>query len=108
MDLVVASYRVSRRLPPSERFELASQIRRSATSIPANIAEGYAQIHRGNYIRHLSIARGSAAELETHLDVCQRLGYTESQDLGAARELVDHVSRMLTAMLLRMRRDPPR
>src|SRR5689334_15063728 len=69
MELVVVAHRVADSLPTTQRFALADQIRRSAISIPANIAEGYGRLHRGDYVRHLSIARGSACELETHLEV---------------------------------------
>jgi len=55
MDLVVAVYRLSKKLPADEKFGLTSQLRRAAVSIPANIAEGYGRKHRGDYIHHLSI-----------------------------------------------------
>lgn len=74
MDLDIASHRVARRLPSYERYELASQLRRASVSVPSNIAEGYGRIHRGDYVHHLSIARGSLAEVDTLLDVCERLG----------------------------------
>jgi four helix bundle protein len=66
MDLVVAVYELSRKLPASERFGLASQMQRSAVSVPANIAEGYGRAHRKEYLNHLSIANGTLQELETH------------------------------------------
>lgn len=65
MDLVEEAYRLTGKLPQSERFGLISQIQRAASSIPMNIAEGYGRRHRGDYIHSLSIARGSAFELET-------------------------------------------
>ena len=75
MDLVVSCYRLTRRLPAEERYGLVSQVRRASVSVPANIAEGHARTHRGDYLRHLSIARGSTAELQTLLDLCERLGF---------------------------------
>ncbi len=68
MDLVVECYRLSKKLPASEQYGLSAQIQRSAASIPANIAEGHARRHTGDYVHHLSMAVGSLAELETHLD----------------------------------------
>jgi len=52
MDLVVAAYGLSKRFPQKEKFGLTGQLRRSAVSIPANIAEGYGRSHRGEYLQH--------------------------------------------------------
>ena len=95
MDLTMSSYQVARRLPPEERFELASQIRRAATSIPANIAEGYGRAGQGEYRYHLSVANGSLKELETHLEIVRRLGYVAPGDAVEADALCDRVGRML-------------
>src|SRR5581483_2372738 len=59
MDLIVLSYKIAKRLPPIEMYGLASQIRRAAVSVPANIAEGHGRHHRGEYVHHLSFANGS-------------------------------------------------
>ena len=103
MDLVALAYEAARTFPPAERFELSRQLQRAAVSIPANIAEGHARIHRGDYLHHLSFALGSLTELETHLAIAERLGYVASQDVAAARELADHVGRMLTSLIRRLR-----
>ncbi|NBK23655.1 MAG: four helix bundle protein, partial [Spirochaetia bacterium] len=76
MDMVVAVYELTAGFPAQERYGLASQMQRAAVSIPANIAEGYGRVHRGDYVHHLSIARGSLAELETHIALAARLGFT--------------------------------
>lgn len=52
---------------------MRSQIQRAAVSIPANVAEGYGRLHRGDYVHHLSVSRGSLAELETHILLSVRL-----------------------------------
>jgi four helix bundle protein len=98
MDLVVESYRLAELLPPRERFGLAAQIRRAATSVPANIAEGYGRLRRGEYLHHVSIARGSLKELETHVAIAERLGYFAASELARFAELCDFVSRMLTRL----------
>src|SRR5690348_3439026 len=87
MDLVVESYALAHRLPLHERYGLASQLRRAAVSIPANIAEGNGRVHRGDYVHHLSIARGSLMELETHIEIAHRLQYLHEDDLAKSREL---------------------
>ena len=104
MDLLVESYRLAQRLPADERFALAQQIRRASVSVPANIAEGYGRLHRGDYLHHVSIARGSLMEVDTLLEAMERLGYATAFELQPARELTDHVGRMLTRLWLGLRR----
>ena len=107
MALVCSVYEIAARLPCSERSALADQMRRAVTSIPGNIAEGQARGHRRDYLRFLLIARGSLAELRTHLAIAIRVGYVTRADLDASLSLADETSRMLTAML-RSLQPPPR
>lgn len=88
MDLAATVYASSADFPADERFGLTSQMRRSAVSIPSNIAEGNARRSRQDYVRFLHIARGSTAELETQVLLAQRLGYLADPD-----ELLDLMSR---------------
>lgn len=104
MDLAVESHRITRRLPSSERFALANQIRRSAMSVPANIAEGHSRHHRDDFLRFLSIARGSLAELESHLLIAAHLGYIEGVDLAPLITKASEVSRMLAGLVRALRR----
>jgi four helix bundle protein len=104
MDLVVEAYRIAELLPAEERFGLVAQIRRAATSIPANIAEGHGRLLRGEYLHHLSMSRGSLTELETLFAISERLRYVTRDELATSLELCDFVSRMLT----RLRRRLPR
>jgi four helix bundle protein len=73
MDLVVDVYRLTQEFPRSELYGLTGQTRRAASSVPANIAEGNGRLYRKEYAHHVSIARGSIAELSTCLEVPQRL-----------------------------------
>ena len=98
MDLVIESYRLGDLLPTRERFGLVSQLRRAATSVPSNIAEGNGRVHRGEYLHHLSIARGSLNELRTLVTVAERLRYIPASELTQFAELCDFVSRMLTRL----------
>ena len=98
MEFVAECYRVSSTLPRAEQFGLTSQLRRSAVSVPANIAEGNGRWYRKEYLHHLSMARGSLKEAETLLKIGAMLGYTERDSLKAALGLADEVSRMLTSM----------
>ena len=97
MRLVELIYLVSSRFPPDERFGLTSQIRRAAASIPSNIAEGAARRSRPEYLRFLSIARGSLSEVDTQLQIASRLGM-----IAAASEvddLIDRVFARITALI---------
>lgn len=75
MDLVTKVYNLSESFPDKEKFGLTNQIRRSAVSIPSNIAEGAARKSDREMIQFLFIALGSISELETQLMIAQRLGY---------------------------------
>ncbi len=75
MDVVVQCYETTRSFPASEQYGLTGQIQRAAVSVPANIAEGQARQHRKEFLHHLSIAHGSVAELETHIEIARRIGY---------------------------------
>jgi four helix bundle protein len=75
MQLVDEVYELAHKLPRSEQFVLQAQILRSAISVPSNIAEGAGRIHLGDYVHHLSISRGSLAELETQLEIAVRRRY---------------------------------
>jgi four helix bundle protein len=108
MQLAGASYSVAARLPASERYALADQIRRSATSIPANIAEGHARKYRADYARFVSNARGSLAELETHLLLAVSLGLAPERDVEFALALASETGRMLTALSKALRPVTPR
>jgi len=88
MDLAVAGHRIAGLLPSIHRFELGSQIRKAATSVPSNIAEGHAN-HGGRiFLRQIRIALGSLAELETHVELASRLtSITEHDVANLAAEL---------------------
>ena len=103
MDLVVVCYALARRLPDVERYGLASQLRRASISVPANIAEGYGRVHRGEYVHHLSIARGSTAEIQTLLEICERLKYASPADLDPAREHAHIVAPLLARQIMSLR-----
>ena len=91
MDVTVVLYDVIGRLPPTERFELASQMRRAAVSVPSNIAEGQAYGPGLRYRNHVRIAKGSVAELSTCVEVCVRLRYITG---AAGADVEDRLDRM--------------
>ncbi|HYA64130.1 MAG TPA: four helix bundle protein [Candidatus Sulfotelmatobacter sp.] len=99
IDLLEASHRLSSTLPPEERYGLTSQIRRAATSVPANIAEGFGRWNARDFARFLAIAGGSLRELETYVIIIQRLGYIRAAQAEAILRSADD----LAGMLFRMR-----
>lgn len=73
-------YRLAEVFPEQERYGLTAQLRRSAVSIPSNIAEGAARRSTPDYARFLSIAWGSLSELDTQVQIAARLGYSTTED----------------------------
>lgn len=85
MRLALDVYRISARFPIDERFGLKLQLRRAASSIAANISEGAGRGTRREFARFVMIARGSVCELETHLLLCEQLGFLPSDSALHAR-----------------------
>ena len=104
MELVDACYHLTRGLPSEERFGLRSQIRRAATSVAANIAEGHGRYTRGDFLRGLRIANGSLKELETHCMMAARQHLIATAELGPTLQLADEVGRMVRALRHRLER----
>lgn len=100
-------YKLTKNFPKEEIFGLTAQIRRCAVSIPSNIAEGAARSGPREFAQFLSIARGSASELDTQLLIAADLGYIEEND--PVFTLLNRVSRLLTGLhkTIRTRKSEP-
>ncbi len=98
--LVKSIYQFSKCYPREEKYGLSSQIRSAAVSVPGNIAEGYGRIHSGDYIHHLSMARGSLFELETYLILSVDLEYCTKQEVSSLWKEVDEIGRMLSQLII--------
>lgn len=102
-DLSVSVYGVTKKFPSYEQFGLASQIQRSAVSIPSNIAEGFGR-HGSNEFKHfLSIAYGSVAELETQLTIANELKYIDNKVYDNLIDSTTQISKMLNGLIKSLR-----
>ena len=104
IELGLETYRISHRLPDTERFGLRSQIQRAAVSVPSNIAEGYGRRGRGEYLQLLGVSRGSLYELDTQTEFIEGLGYCTAGQLLQMRDLTGRVGRMLTRLVSSLER----
>jgi len=98
-QLCLRIYRATDVFPKSERFGLTSQMRRSALSIPSNVAEGYGRKTTPEYVRSLYIAYGSTCELETQLLLSGDLGYLDKESLSGLQRDIREVERMMKALI---------
>jgi four helix bundle protein len=103
MDLTVQIYKITTKLPKEELFSLTNQMRKAAVSIPSNIAEGQARHSRKEFLQFIGIAKGSKAELETQLLLCQKIGYLFDTDISEAMNLLQEVGKMLNALARKLR-----
>ena len=99
LDLVVEVYDLAKKLPASEHFGMLSQLQRAVVSVPLNISEGQQRLHRRDFLHHLSIARGSLAEVETLLEIAVRLGYLTDEAVAPVQERIRQVGRMLNGLI---------
>jgi four helix bundle protein len=91
-------YGITARFPSEEKFGLVSQMRRAAVSIPSNIAEGQARHTTGEFIRFISHAEGSVAELNTQLILAVELNFCSSESANPAFDLMEDLRRMLNGL----------
>ena len=99
IELTVKCYRLTSKFPEDEAYGLSSQIRRSAVSIAANIAEGWGRDQTGQFIQFLRISQGSARELETHLIVAERVGLSLGNAETNPAPECERVCKMLRALI---------
>lgn len=99
LDYAESIYRLAGKFPEVERFALASQARRAASSVPLNIAEGRGRGTDKDFVRFLFTARGSLFETVTVLKLAVRLGYLTSSETQAVKEAAYDLSARLMALI---------
>jgi four helix bundle protein len=99
VDLVTEVYSMTKDFPRDEVYGLTSQLRRSAVSIPSNVAEGQGRATKGEFIQFLCHARGSLFELETQLLIAGKLGYITPDVEGSVTSKATEVARILNGLL---------
>jgi len=90
---------LTKAFPKAELFGMTSQIRRAASSVPANIAEGYGRDSKGDYIQFLRISQGSLKEVETHLILCTRVRLLTESEAQSILEHCDLLGKMLHRLI---------
>jgi len=96
-------YLTTRTFPSDERFGLISQLRRSAASIPTNIAEGCGRESDRDFARFLSIAAGSASETEYHLLLAYDLGFLKENTYKELEKNINEIKRMLNSFIKKLK-----
>jgi len=104
MELVTLIYQLSKAIPKDELYGLTSQMRRSAVSIPATIAEGYGRKSTQDYLRFLHISMSSNYELQTLLEIARNLHYLSTDSFENAIEKSRELERMLSSLMVKIDR----
>jgi len=94
IELSVDIYKITSDFPSDERFGLISQMRRSAGSVPSNIAEGAGRNSNKEFIHFLAISNGSSNELLTQIIIANRLGYVNDNDVKLINNRIDEIQKM--------------
>ena len=98
-ELVIKIYKITNNFPKEERYRLTDQLCRSATSVPANIAEGQARQTTKEYLQFLYTARGSIAETKYHLILAKDLGYIETSSYNKINTNYNKAGKMLNSLI---------
>ena len=107
LDLAVRCHRVARRFPRDEQLVLGYQTRKSALSVPSNIAEGFARHSTASYVQHLWTAHASGAELQTQLIVGTRIDIVSEAEAAALISDAEEVGRMIHGLVRSLERTRP-
>jgi len=99
MDIAVDVYKVTKRFPSDERFGLTSQMRRSAASVPSNVAEGAARNSKKEFVNFLHISQGSLSELDTQLELAKRIEFIDETIWKTLDDKLTEEDKVLTGLI---------
>src|ERR671919_3081651 len=105
MDLAARVFTMTERLPRKEDYGLTSQIRRSAVSVPGNIAEGFGRRHTKDKLNFYYVSRGSLAETKSHLMYGFKVGYFQESEVAALSQLIENIWEELNKLITSFTRD---
>lgn len=106
MTLVTDVYRATESFPSRELYGLTNQVRRSAVSVPSNIAEGKGRFSKREFVQFLATARGSLCEMQTQLEIARNLGYLETEQFNHLDEQSREVGRIINGLIKAVRVSP--
>jgi len=101
--LAMEIFELSKRFPKEEMYGLSSQVRRSSTSIPSNIAEGYGRDSNKDYLKFLNIAISSLFEMQTQIEIAYNLKYINEIQFNKISEESKEIERMLSSFIRKIR-----
>jgi four helix bundle protein len=104
MGLAELAYRITRRFPKDELYGMTGQIRRSAVSIAANIAEGHRRENSGAFVQYLRMSQGSLKELETHLMLAMRVELAREEEVAPFLKRCDDLGKMTRSLIRSIQR----
>ena len=102
IELVKDVYALTEKFPKQEIYNLANQMRRSAISIPSNVAEGFRRYYNKEYKQFLYTSLGSCAELETQVTIAKELKYLQEDKEAVLLERLDHICRMVSNLIKKL------
>ena len=102
VDLAIEIYCLVKQLPKEETYALSDQMRRAAVSVPSNIAEGHGRDSSKEFVRFLSMSRGSLRELATQLEISYRIHYIEREIYDETNERIIEIDKMLTSLATKL------
>ncbi|HSA63497.1 MAG TPA: four helix bundle protein [Nitrospira sp.] len=99
MDLAIAIHHATQAFPSEERYGLSSQMRRSALSVPCNVAEGAGRQTKKEFVNYLHMAQGSLSELDTQLEFARRVGYLGQGSWASLDGELQRIDKMLSGLI---------
>ena len=102
INLVKEVYKLTEQFPKQEMYGLVAQMRRSAVSVPSNVAEGFRRYHNKEYKQFLYTTLGSCAELETQVTIARELKYIQQDKEAIMLEMLDHICRMISNLIKKL------